>query len=110
MDVFLLILRAVSLNSFFLEPVLIYTAEKLKLFVKDLFNKCDQIHWAKSKIAEEILNVNCKFYCKSFYSVIQKQPSRGVLMKRCSENMQQIHRRTSMPKFDFNKVGMESLY
>ena len=25
---------------------------------------------------------------------IQKQPSRGVLKERCSENMQQIHRRT----------------
>ena len=27
----------------------------------------------------------------------QKQPSRGVLRKRCSENMQQIYRGTSMP-------------
>ena len=35
---------------------------------------------------------------------IQKQPSRGALRKRCSENMQQIYRRTSMPKCDFNKV------
>ena len=33
----------------------------------------------------------------------QKQPSRGVLRKRYSENMQQIYRRTSMPKCDFNK-------
>ena len=30
----------------------------------------------------------------------QKQPSRGVLRKRCSENMQQIYWRTPMPKFD----------
>ena len=29
---------------------------------------------------------------------MQKQPSRGVLKKRCSENMQQIYRRTPMPK------------
>ena len=29
---------------------------------------------------------------------IQKQPSIGVLKKRCSENMQQIYRRTLMPK------------
>ena len=36
----------------------------------------------------------------------QKQPSRGVLRKRCSENMQQIYRRTSMPKCDFNKVAL----
>ena len=37
----------------------------------------------------------------------QKQPSRGVLRKRCSENMQQIYRRTSMPKCDFNKVAKQ---
>ena len=35
----------------------------------------------------------------------QKQPSRGVFRKRCSENMQQIYRRTPMPKCDFNKVA-----
>ena len=27
----------------------------------------------------------------------------GVLIKRCSENMQQIYRRTPMPKCNFNK-------
>ena len=35
---------------------------------------------------------------------IQKEPSRGVPTKSCSENMQQIYRRTPMPKCDFNKV------
>ena len=35
---------------------------------------------------------------------VEKQPSRGVLEKRSSENMQQIYRRTPMPKRDFNKV------
>ena len=30
------------------------------------------------------------------FHVIQKQPPRGVLWKRCSENMQQIYRRTIM--------------
>ena len=34
----------------------------------------------------------------------EKQPVRGVLRKRCSENMQQIYSRTPMPKCDFNKV------
>ena len=29
----------------------------------------------------------------------QKQPSRGVLRKRCSENIQEIYRATSMPKY-----------
>ena len=40
----------------------------------------------------------------------QKQPYRGVLKKRCSENMQQIYRRTLMLKCDFNKVAMKSRF
>ena len=43
------------------------------------------------------------------YQNIQKQTSRGVRKKRCSENMQQIYKRTPMPKCDFNKVA-KSLY
>ena len=38
---------------------------------------------------------------------IQKQPSRGVLSKRCSEDMQQIYWGTPMPKCDFNKVAKQ---
>ena len=37
----------------------------------------------------------------------QKQLFRGVLRKRCSENMQQIYRRTPMPKCNFNKVTLQ---
>ena len=37
----------------------------------------------------------------------QKQPPRGVLRKRCSKNMQQIYRRTPMPKCDFSKVAKQ---
>ena len=37
----------------------------------------------------------------------QKQPSRGVLIKRCSENTQQNHRRTPMPKCGFNRVVLQ---
>ena len=37
----------------------------------------------------------------------QKQPPTGVLKKRCSENMQQIYRRTPMPKSDFNYVAFQ---
>ena len=36
---------------------------------------------------------------------LQKQPSRGVFIKRCSGNMQQIYRRTPIPKCDSNKVA-----
>ena len=38
---------------------------------------------------------------------IQKQPSRGVLRKRCPENMQEIYRRTPMSKCDFSKVALQ---
>ena len=48
---------------------------------------------------------NCKVlgiisfrFQKNTEKVRQKQPFRGVLSKRCSENMQQIYRRTPMPK------------
>ena len=37
----------------------------------------------------------------------QKQLPRGMLSKSYSENMQQIYRRTSMPKCDFNKVARQ---
>ena len=39
-------------------------------------------------------------------SEIQKQPPRGVPRKSYSENMQQIYRRTPMPKCNFNKVAL----
>ena len=39
----------------------------------------------------------------------QKQPSRGILEKRCSKIMQQIYRKTPMPKCDFNKVAKQLL-
>ena len=32
---------------------------------------------------------------------------RCVLRKKCSENVQQIYRRTPMPKCDFNKVAKQ---
>ena len=47
-------------------------------------------------------------YCLNFtlQSIIQKQFSRGVLRKRCSENTQQFFRRTPMPKWDFSEVAL----
>ena len=33
--------------------------------------------------------------------------SRGIHRKRCSENVQQIYRRTPMPKCDFNKIALQ---
>ena len=37
----------------------------------------------------------------------QKQPSRDVFRKRCSENLQQIYRTTPILKCDFNKVAKQ---
>ena len=37
----------------------------------------------------------------------QKQSFRGVLKKRCFENMQQIYKRIPMPKRDFNKSAKQ---
>ena len=39
----------------------------------------------------------------------QKQPFISALTKSCSENMQQIYRRKTVPKCDFNKV-VKQLY
>ena len=44
------------------------------------------------------------WFDKVWSSILQRQPSRGVPSKICSENMQQIYRRTPMPKCDFNKA------
>ena len=41
----------------------------------------------------------------NIFSMIQKQPSKGAPRKRCSENMQQIYKRTPKLKYDFNKVA-----
>ena len=38
---------------------------------------------------------------------VQKQTFRGFLRKKCFENLQQIYRRRSMPKCDFNKVAKQ---
>ena len=43
----------------------------------------------------------------NFSRFIQKQPSTGAFIKKCPENMQQIYRRTPMPKGDFQKVVLQ---
>ena len=53
------------------------------------------------KLFAKIVNgKNVKLY-------FQKQPFKGDLRKKCSENMQQIYRRTPMPKCDFIKVTLQ---
>ena len=38
---------------------------------------------------------------------IKKGPLTKAAIQRCSENMQQIYRRTPMQKYDFNKVAKQ---
>ena len=59
-----------------------------------------------SKAAGSQLNfTRYRFLQVVLMRVLQKQPSRDVLWKRCSENMQQIYRKTPMSKYNFNKVA-----
>ena len=59
----------------------------------------------------EVINPVGKFKDKKVgdYDLEQKQRFRGVFMKRCSETMQQIYRRTPVAKCDFNKVALATL-
>ena len=45
-----------------------------------------------------------KFFFDNHY---RSSLSKGVIIKRCSENMQQIYRRIPKPKCDFNKVALQ---
>ena len=49
----------------------------------------------------------CCVYFPPNHYYIQKQSFRGALEKSCSENMQQIYRRTTMPKCNFNEVAKQ---
>ena len=52
----------------------------------------------------EIQNCSSRALHLNVLMQLKKQASRGVLRKRCSENMQQIYMRTAMPKCDFNNI------
>ena len=60
-----------------------------------------------------ITNIRSKYRPKpkNFMAVdsmkIQKPPFTGVLRKMCSENIQEIYRRITMPKCDFNKAAKQ---
>ena len=80
--------------------VILYFAFTLIPIVEKLSNIC-MINWC-------ISFKNFVFDINSLKAVEdQKQPPRGVLRKRCSENIQQIYRRTPMPKCDFNKIALQ---
>ena len=71
----------------------------------DLFNVCfvKQINLLNCPPHQQNLD---KLNLQPIFS-FQKQPRRGILKKRCSENMQQIYRITPMPKRYFDKVALQ---
>ena len=54
--------------------------------------------------------VKVYLWSHAFYNMKEKQSARGALIKRCSENVQQIYRRTPMSKCDFNKFALQTYW
>ena len=78
-------------------------AEKNTIVTNDIVNIL------KNYFASTVSNLNLKpnlINKSKKLSDIQKQTSRGVLRKRCTENIQQIYRRNPMGKCDFNKAAL----
>ena len=67
--------------------------------------KCSRISVNKNKNLQQEnkrIKVLLKHGFHSHFCKLQKYPSTGVLIKRFSENIQQIYHRTLMPKSDCN--------
>ena len=77
----------------------LFSPEKITVLRRKIKNKPN-----KTKNQEDVV-LNYQRQRNFVTSLIQKQRSRGVLRKRCSENIQQLYGRTPMPKCDFNKVS-----
>ena len=85
----------------------------LKTIIKQYHHKQRYGSLFFSKITWWNHSFQCKFweisalirpYLKQYFQDTQKQPLRGVLKKRCSENKQQIYRRTLMPTCEITWV------
>ena len=64
---------------------------------------------SNDKLISKIMSHGIKNIHRSKLYKYQREPSRGVLKKRCSEHMQQIYRRTAILKCDFNKIAAKLL-
>ena len=83
-----------------------------KMFWKFNVNKKYQLNIINQRVPNVFIATLTKFsefwlfsvtyLWKKFYDT-----ETAVQRKRCSENMQQIYRRTPMPKFDFSKVAKQ---
>ena len=87
--------------------------EKLRIFSfsNQMWENTDQSNSKYGHILRcvrhSILVEHLQFCQASLIETFQKQPCRVVLKKRCSKNMQNICRRTTMPKCDFNEVALQ---
>ena len=102
----------------------VFNSEKFKMFLKCLLlpqrktfneNVFTSTKWAKTSAMHFIFTKWNMRKCSLLVSwggkaKGQKQPFRGVLRKKCFENMQQIYKRTSMSKCDFSKVVLQSYW
>ena len=81
------------------------------LQIRQYFNiKRKYWFWLSMNMKKSLHLLNMLFYEKfaeRCQYIVRKQPFRVVLKKRCSENIQQIYRRTPMQKYDFNKVTLQ---
>ena len=83
----------------------IYLIAYFFALLTEIFNSALHKYFLKH-LHSILITMPCnKDICFKLY--MQKQPSRAVPRKRCSENMQQIYRRTPMPKWDFKKVAQK---
>ena len=110
--VFSILNKFSSLLPPLLTSLLHLTTSKLafKVYKKDIRERLAQrvfIIKLEQIVAFFVINVYNYAQPMKTYSNSQKEPSGGVLRKRCSENIQQIYRRIPMTKCDFKKVASQ---
>ena len=68
--------------------------------ISRLFSSVSIVEFEQVKVSWDVLVQRC--FVSHYHVAAPKFSSRGVLWQRCSENVQQICRRISMPKYDFS--------
>ena len=109
-NVSLIIIRYIYIyNHYCYKRILKYTTNGRKNILHNLFWKTFQEKSPHTGASKLTYNANGRFLYQKICAkkVLPNNRSRGVLRKRCSENMQQIYRRIAMSKCDFNKVALQ---
>ena len=78
----------------------------VKPSVLDLVKRSDKaIYYLQNVFHDPTKEFKADFSKREYTRIFQKRPSQDVFMKKCSEHMQQIYRRSPMPKCDLNVVA-----